>query len=340
MAGEATCAELKEFEQLILKDKQWENLAKQLNKEEGDQKDFDQTEAEASFGVHAMKMRLLADSADEPSKETPVKGLLVKMSTLKIAGAAAIFILIAGSLFIKSELQQKVSAPTLNEVVSRKGSRSSVKLPDGSSVSLNADSKLSYTSDFAGATREVSLVGEAFFDVIKDSTRPFIIHTDKLDIRVLGTAFNVKAYPHDDVIETALIHGMVEVTSRDRPLEKVILNPNEKLVFRKDQTVNTSSHSSTPKIQLNNIVQVKDSLIAETAWLSNKIVFTNEPLANIAEMLERHFDVEVEIKDVDVEGYSYTGIFEREPLSKILELMSISQKFNYEMKGNKVIISK
>jgi hypothetical protein len=133
---------------------------------------------------------------------------------------------------------------------------------------------------------------------------------------------------------------MVEVTSRDRPLEKVILNPNEKLVFRKDQTVNTSSHSSTPKIQLNNIVQVKDSLIAETAWLSNKIVFTNEPLANIAEMLERHFDVEVEIKDVDVEGYSYTGIFEREPLSKILELMSISQKFNYEMKGNKVIISK
>jgi ferric-dicitrate binding protein FerR (iron transport regulator) len=340
MAGEATYSELREFEQLILQNKQWAILANQLSTSKVKPKDIDETEAEASFGVHAMKMRLIADSADSLPDKKFSKGLLVTMNAFKIAGVAAILLLIFGYLYIKEEFNRSLATPTLNEVVSKKGSRSSVKLPDGSFVSLNADSKLSYASDFAGATREVFLVGEAFFDVVKDPARPFIIHTDKIDVRVLGTAFNVKAYPQDDVIETSLIRGRVEVTSKDRPLEKVILNPNEKLVFRKDQTASTSFNSSVPKIQLNNITTVKDSLLAETAWLSDKIVFTNEPLNNIAKMLERHFNVEIEIKDVDVQGYAYTGIFEREPLSKILELMSISQKFNYEINGNKITISK
>jgi ferric-dicitrate binding protein FerR (iron transport regulator) len=227
-----------------------------------------------------------------------------------------------------------------NEIVSRKGSRSNIKLPDGSQVWLNADSKLSYNTDFHKGNREVSLIGEAYFDVVKDAERPFIIHTDKIDIRVLGTAFNVKSYPQDDVIETALIHGKIEVTYKDRPAEKVILMPNEKLIIRKDQQTNTASNNTVPKIQLSSLVPIQDSLLPETAWLSDKLVFTNETLGNIAEMLERRFDVEVDFLDNEVQHFTYTGIFEHEPLAKILELMSLSQKFDYVVEKERVSIKK
>jgi transmembrane sensor len=105
-------------------------------------------------------------------------------------------------------------------------------LADGSSVTLNADSRLKYPASFDGPTREVYLTGEAFFDIQKDPDHPFIIHTDKMIIRVLGTSFNVKSYPGDASMETTLLQGSVEVTFPDRPADKIILRPSDKLVIR------------------------------------------------------------------------------------------------------------
>ena len=95
-----------------------------------------------------------------------------------------------------------------------------------------------------------------------------------------------------------------------------------------------------PKIQLTNIVPVKNNLISETAWLENKVAFTNETLLNISRMLERRFDVEFEFSDAEVRDYTYTGIFERESLERILYLISTTEGFSYTINGQKIIISK
>ena len=104
--------------------------------------------------------------------------------------------------------REDIPSKSVNNTVSTKGSyKASINLPDGSKVWLNGDSKITYDGDFQGKTREVHLSGEAFFDVAKDKTRPFIIHTRTINLKVLGTAFNVRSYDNEKETETALVHG-------------------------------------------------------------------------------------------------------------------------------------
>ena len=120
-------------------------------------------------------------------------------------------------------------------IEAQNGSRSRSVLPDGSTVWLNAGSKLYYENDFTGATREVRLEGEAFFDVVKKTDRPFIVHTSGIDIKVLGTAFNVKSYPEDKTVETTLYRGSVKVFRHEESETGAIhLKPNEKLILSKE----------------------------------------------------------------------------------------------------------
>jgi transmembrane sensor len=121
------------------------------------------------------------------------------------------------------------------------GTKSSVILNDGTHVILNSNSHIKFPIAFKGTTREVYLIGEAYFEVHKDHQHPFIIHTKKMNVRVLGTEFNVKAYAEDPQSETTLIRGSVEVTMNDRPSDRIILKPNEKLVINNNNTVSTKA---------------------------------------------------------------------------------------------------
>ncbi|HEY0299374.1 MAG TPA: FecR family protein, partial [Arachidicoccus sp.] len=103
------------------------------------------------------------------------------------------------------------------------GKKSTIILADGTKVTLNAESSLKYPTAFSAGTRDVYLTGEAFFDVHKDHQHPFIVHTAKMNVRVLGTAFDVKSYNNDSSSETTLIRGMIEVTLADRPSDRIIL---------------------------------------------------------------------------------------------------------------------
>ena len=152
-------------------------------------------------------------------------------SLLMISLAAYYFIYQSRTGATKNDLmaQQNAAAPK-NEIATLPGTHSKTILPDGSTVWLNAGSKLTYNKNFNTATREVELSGEAYFDVKKDEHHPFIIHTSAMHIKVLGTAFNVKSYPGDKSSETSLIRGSIEVTMNNRPQEKIILHPSEKLV--------------------------------------------------------------------------------------------------------------
>src|SRR5260221_1009127 len=135
------------------------------------------------------------------------------------------------------------SEKAISRITTKNGSKTNLLLPDGTRVWLNAGSSITYDSSYDKMMREVILSGEGYFDVVRNKEKPFIIHAAKINIKVLGTQFNVKSYPTDNTTEASLIHGSIEVTFRDKPNKKIILKPNEKIVVDNDR--NTDDVSST-----------------------------------------------------------------------------------------------
>ena len=245
-----------------------------------------------------------------------------------VAGVAACLLV---GVFIFSNRTERLSAnkEAQNTITTKRGSKSKVQLPDGSEVWLNADSKITYKENFQGQNREVQLEGEAFFDVARDDSRPFIIHTPAIDVRVLGTAFNVRAYADERNTETSLIRGSVEITLVKSPdLKKIILKPNDKLIVNNElATVADRKDANTvaPLLTLAKIkYTAKDTLAQETMWTSDKLVFDAEPIEDVALKLERWYDVKVTIADEALRKTPFTGTFEGESLETVLEAMRLT----------------
>jgi ferric-dicitrate binding protein FerR (iron transport regulator) len=240
----------------------------------------------------------------------------------------------------------KDSVVKSNEVATKKGSKSKISLPDGTQVWLNADTRLTYSNDFMGEQREVFLTGEAFFDVAHNEKRPFIIHANRIDIKVLGTAFNVRNYPQDEFVETSLIRGKIEVNFQDRPDEKITLHPNEKLTINNRGIApalkkNHPSVEAAARVTIKTLTPlIKDSSVAEIAWMNDELVFTNDTMEQIALELERRYNIAIAFEDEAVKQYRYSAVFGPERIDKILDVISLSKKFNYTIDGRKVTISK
>ena len=233
-----------------------------------------------------------------------------------------------------------------NTISTKPGSKSKIELPDGTQVWLNADSKLEYKGDFSGKNREVSLSGEAYFDVVKDKSRPFIIHTRTVQIKVLGTAFNVRSYPAEKTTETALIRGSVEVTLNAQPDKKVILKPNEKVLIgdaipesNKNTTDNTAKTTGHEAMIISNVhVDKKDQEVHETMWVKNKLAFDETPFDNMIAEIERWYNVEIVVKNKKLSANTYTVTFENKSLDEVLEGLQFSAHFQYQLKDGVVTI--
>lgn len=233
------------------------------------------------------------------------------------------------------------------------GSRSRSMLPDGTTVWLNAGSKLFYGGDFKGATREVKLEGEAFFDVVKDAEHPFIVHTSGIDIRVLGTAFNVKAYPEDKTVETTLYRGLVKVFRHSDPSHTVVeLKPNEKLSLLKEEAATSQTNLSVkeriPVSPINNTPYnvsfidstKKESERFETAWLYNRLEFRGDNFEELALKLDRWYNINIIFEDDAVKDLSFNGSFEKEtPEQAFKALQKAVPSFNFKINDNDVYIS-
>lgn len=266
---------------------------------------------------------------------------------------ALVFVGMIGFLAIKQ--QQLPSATNLggsrpvaaNEIRIGAGSRSKILLPDGSQVWVNSSSKLTYSKTFSKKSREVFLDGEAYFDVVKDPAHPFIVHTSSIDIRALGTAFNVKSYAADPTIEATLVHGSIEVTRPGRTdAPKVMLKPHEKLVFNKNlEPMLVKGDSKTSHLDLADAILVKavkrnrpDSEIVETAWVYNKLIFEDTRLSEIAGQMEKWYNVNIEIESPVLADYSLTGSFVNENIEEALKMLQYLVPFGYEIKGREVRI--
>lgn len=252
------------------------------------------------------------------------KKFTISVATTWITRVAAILLLpVLAFLFFtisekKIESAKYVSRPVDSlEIVAPVGSRTVVHLSDGSEIHLNFGSKLKYPQKFVGDTREVILAGEGYFNVAHNPEKPFIVKTANLNIKALGTKFNVFAYPGDDVIATTLVEGKVVI-------EKTISNGKEKSIGALIPGQHVSYNIATGKIN-----SEKGNIEKYIAWKDGKLVFENESVTQVAERLSRMFNVDIEVND-NIRDYSYTVTFVDEPLYQILDLMTIATPVRYK----------
>jgi len=264
--------------------------------------------------------------------------------------AAVLLVAIGLSVVFYYQYASKKNPKTNLELVKTPSrSKSKIVLSDGSIVTLNAETVLKYPASFDGATREVYLSGEAFFDVAKDHQHPFIVHAGKMSIKVVGTAFNVKSYDNDKQSETTLIRGAIEVTLLDRPADRFILKPHEKLIIQstilKKPISSKRLRTITPdsvktNYALTNLTYLKsnDTTIVETSWVNNRLIFKDEPFDVIANQMERWYGVKVKFKNSIPKDYRFTGVFEKETISQALDALKLIEPFNYKYKNETIFI--
>lgn len=287
-----------------------------------------------------------------PEMEEPLHRNRLRWLWAATAAAACLLIFF---LLVWPEEKKAGKPMASNTISTRPGSKSKVELPDGTQVWLNADSKLTYGQNFSGNTREVILTGEAYFDVahatsVETGQRiPFIIHTPSIDIKVLGTAFNVRSYPGESTTETALIRGSVEITLHNSLDKKIILKPDEKLVVRNEEATVTGGKTAksdsvitdnAPMMTLSKLHPYKQDTGShyETMWVKNKLAFENEPFDRMLPEIERWYNVTIQLKNESLNNLHFTGVFENKSLVEVMEALSLSRGFRYEIKGDQVTI--
>lgn len=334
LAGEATPEQKAEIAQLLQANPDW-NLRLELYTNIYKSRPKQTPPDESNFSRHLQR---LSNHLSEPTLQYETHPKIWRPWVT--AAAAAVLLATVAALYL---LKPTTNNNEFNTVTTRPGSRSKVQLPDGTTVWLNADSRLSYK--ISGNSREVQMVGEAYFDVAKDKDHPFRVHTSAVDILVLGTAFNVRSYSKEYNTETSLFQGSVEVTLRNNPDKRIILHPEEKITVHNNEASVTSikkpePDADQPLITVGKIHrQQKDSSIIETLWTRNQLYFDDRTLEEVGFMLERWFGVHVIITDDNLKLRRFTGNFEEESLPEVLEALHISSDFHYTIKKKEVIIT-
>lgn len=201
--------------------------------------------------------------------------------------------------------------------------RSSVILPDGTKVRLNAKSRLSYRHDFGKDGRQVVLNGQGFFEVAHDRKNKFVVKTVYMDITVYGTVFNVYAYEDNDIMEMSLLDGSVRVETKGPLSQTFDVNSNEKVVYDK---VTGKSH-----------LEMTDNTL-ETAWMKGYLIFHEEKLGNVFSCLERRFGIVIHADDAKILNDVYTGTFNDEKFESIMKVLQLHYHFRYEIKEDIVYV--
>ncbi|WP_082035863.1 FecR family protein [Pedobacter lusitanus] len=336
MAGEANPYELEELNELINRfpdSVYYDEVLKQiwLNSEDGPQScpDIDRI-----YQCHKLKFYDELIVAEEEHPVPPVRQYKY-LSRIVLALCVVFF---AGLFYFSHNDTESFNT----QIIAGKAVRKNVKLPDGTVVWLNADSKLSYNDNINEKNvRVVHLTGEAFFDVAHHQSHPFIVRTDKISIKVLGTAFNVKAYPVDKKSVATLLRGSIELSVNERAAQKIILNPLEKFVLEDDKEGVMKMDHQDIKLMIEHIVPVKignEEYIEEVSWKNNTLVFHNESFEDLKPRLERWFNIRIHLNSQKSKSYRFTGVFKNENIKEALTAMQLIKPFTFNLKPHDVII--
>ena len=351
LSGEATPEELAELDESLRRNPEAVYYAELLGQLWEENRSKPLTNTDRTYLKHLEKHQpVFASPAAGEESEPPRR----RPSRLLVASLCTAFLL-TGLLYLRSGLHKRPSSGNAGsnaEFVAQLGSRKTIVLPDGTNVRLNAGSSLRYDSDMLRKdTRMVSLSGEAFFDVANDKDRPFVIHTGRMVIRVLGTSFNVRAYPQDRITETTLLRGSVELTVNSRPYDKIILKPSEKFDLMDDtQEVSTAAAAAHPlrretnkeKLVVQDVIPVEvadKEYVKEVSWIDDNFVFQNETLDELAPKMERWFNVTMEIENSAIRNFHFTGVFHKETIDQALSAMQLIKPFKFKIHNNHVLIN-
>lgn len=201
------------------------------------------------------------------------------------------------------------------------GQKVKMQLPDGTNVYLNSASSLAYDNTYNKKDRIIYLQGEAYFEVSKDKVRPFIVKTNDISVKALGTNFNVKAYLDDNYITTTLIEGSVQVNT---PSQSEILAPNEKLTFYKDNHMISKS-----------ILQNTEK---NTSWMNSQLTFDQERLEDMAKTLERMYNIRIHFASDKLKNIRFSGNVKNNNLENVLQLISFVSPIQYSMENDTTVI--
>jgi ferric-dicitrate binding protein FerR (iron transport regulator) len=344
--GEATPAELQELDRLLAEDPALRHAAEQLRNAWQHPGKSDMQKALSSFAKIDARIRQQEASVGDVH-QLPQPGMLERYRF--VFTAAACMLLLAGAWFLF--FNNKSVAPkalAMQEITTPAKTIRNIQLPDGSSIWLNEGSRIDYSEAFNDKIREVWLRGEAFFDVAKNKQKPFIIHAGRVNVKVLGTAFNIKSYPGEKNVETSLIRGSVEVTVNDDPSKIFILTPNQKILVPAagDTSIDSSSVASpaAKEIRYKPLTKVAgrglDTVIAETSWVDGKLAFYELSFKELALQLERRYNVSFVFKDPRKENLVFTGVFYQQTLPEALHALSLTGQFKYRVQDSTVYILK
>lgn len=235
-----------------------------------------------------------------------------------VAATIAILVVFAFTAFLLLENRNYDRDMTITVA---KGQKADLILPDGSRVWVNSGSTLKYGARFNKKERIIHLEGEAYFEVAENKNAPFIVHSDDFSVKALGTAFDVKAYPEDELYSVVLVSGKVEAGDDNN---RLFLTPNQKIVYNR----------------MNKNIQKTDVYDGSiyTGWINNQLSFDSETFAGIASTLERNYNVSITFESESLKNIRYSGTLKNNSLESILQILSLTSPLSYRLEDSHIYL--
>ncbi len=282
---------------------------------------LDVSERELSFEeIENRRLQLQQNFHERFSNPTLAKKT-VRFSRWLPAAAAAVLLLVTGTLYFVPDLFKK--EVVFSEAFTKAGALKIITLSDGTKITMNNASRIRFPLSFRGAKREVYLDGEAFFDVVHQKEHPFIVHTAKLKINVLGTSFNVQSYKGDKELRVSVATGKVGVLLNKKGSSAYMLLPGDHLAFN-----TISEQISQSRI---NPEEIK-------AWESGMFIYHNETLENISRQIERRYQVKITFKRDSLGQKRFNFKQKNDRLENIMQTLKFAGGIHYSISGNQVSI--
>ncbi len=280
--------------------------------------EYDSNLKEEELAVRRMILAKMASDSDRQVRRSyPITKYLLRV--------AAVIVLSLSIGLVLSQYMKKEELPpeiTWVEKESKPGQKITTILPDGTRVKLNTDSKIVAPTSFTENVRKVILKGEAFFEVTRNESKPFIIETEKMEIMVLGTSFIVSAYDDESVNSVSVKSGKVEVkgTNANRSIQ---LTQNEATFYQGGAEMKKSEITKPDYV---------------FGWIDQKLLFDNHSIEEVLDRISRWYGVEIDLRKRLEQQKRYTASFENPTLKQVMDILAFVYDFDYEINGNELII--
>lgn len=316
LSGEMTESEQQVFEEEMEVNPKYAEAIKASGK---DLKNADSFLANEAFDTNNawtnVKNRIISEENTNPVLP------IYKTSSLKMFMRVAAMILVVFGLGLLAHTTYITVYPNKSFVCELNEAGKTITLADGSTITLNSNSKLIYPRKFDKDERRVELIGEAFFDIVKNPNKAFIIKAKEAEIKVLGTSFNINAA--DDKVEVLVKTGKVQFSSIIAPEKKLILTPGDFAIFKESS--------------LEKAISLDDNYMS---WKTRQMIFRNTKLHEVARVLNRTYQIQIIFQEAEIENLALNSTFDHEPLDNILNYMCSPFNLVYEKKGNQILIKK